>query len=66
MQNKPKVKSVYPSEKPSFNDWCKMFNVSQLYVERSGLNNAQRIMQLWDGFHNTKQFFITAIKTEDV
>jgi hypothetical protein len=60
-----KVRSIYPTDKPSFNEWCKMFNVSKLYADRTGINNAQRIMELWDGFANMKQYFIKPIKTND-
>lgn len=60
------VRSSYPSEKPNFNDWCKMFKVSTLYVDRTGYDNAQRIMELWDGYTKTKQHFIKAIKIEEI
>jgi hypothetical protein len=58
MKSKPKVKSIYPKDKPSFNEWCSQFKVSSLYTDRQGINNAQRIMSLWDGYTNTKQFFV--------
>lgn len=51
------VKTIYPKDRPSFNDWCKLFNVSRLYIEREGINNAQRIMSLWDGYSETKKYF---------
>lgn len=61
-----KVKSSYPKSRPSFNDWCAMFKVSSLYVDREGINNAQRIMSLWDGYTNTKQFFIKPLKQTEM
>ena len=54
-----KVKTIYTTPRPSFNDWCKEFNVSRLYVPREGIDNAQRIMQLWDGFSKCKNIFVT-------
>jgi len=57
------VKTSYPTEKPSFNDWCEQFNVSRLYQSREGIDNAQRIMSLWDGYSHTKQIFVN-IKTD--
>ena len=60
------VKSTYPVNKPAFNEWCEMFKVSTLYIDRSGYDNAQRIMELWDGFAKTKQYFIKRIKIEEI
>jgi len=51
-------KTSYPKERPSFNEWCKEFNFGIRYAHREGINNAQRIMSLWDGFAKTKQIFI--------
>lgn len=51
------VKTIFPSERPSFNEWCKLFNVSALYKGREGMNNAQRIMSLWNGYSNNKEYF---------
>lgn len=44
------VKSIYPVSRPSYNEWCKEFNFGARCVNREGINNAQRIMALWDGF----------------
>lgn len=53
-----KVKTTHPTDRPSFSEWCKMFNVSRLYVDRTPIQNANRIMSLWDGYLNTKELFI--------
>lgn len=61
-----KVKSTtYPKERPNFNDWCEMFKVSSMYIDREGMNKANRIMSLWDGFAKTKQYFVSKIKESD-
>lgn len=58
--------SVYPENKPSFNEWCETFKVStRIPKDRSPLINAQRIMELWNGFHNMKEKFIKPIKVEE-
>ena len=59
-----KVKTIYITPRPSFNDWCREFNVSRLYTPRQGIDNAQRIMELWDGFSKCKNIFIK-IKTNN-
>lgn len=64
MKDKPKVKSIYPKDRPSFNDWCRQFKVSSMYVDREGINNAQFIMSLWDGYSNMKQFFVKPLNME--
>ena len=53
-----KVKTTYPEKKPSFQEWCEMFRVSSLYVDRTPIQNANRIMELWDGYIGTKSVFI--------
>jgi hypothetical protein len=53
-----KTRTLIPQHRPPFNEWCEMFNVSRSYVRREGINNAQRIMSLWDGFAKTKELFI--------
>lgn len=59
--------SIYPENRLSFNDWCETFNVStRVPKDTSPLTNAQRIMELWDGFHNMKERFIKRIKIEDL
>lgn len=52
------VRTTIPTDRPSFNDWCKEFNVSRSYQSREGIDNAQRIMSLWDGYSRTKQLFV--------
>lgn len=59
------VKTSYPTERPTFNDWCKQFNVSRLYQSREGIDNAQRIMSLWDGYARTKQLFVNFKTSND-
>jgi hypothetical protein len=59
-----KVTTIYPKTRPSFNEWCQQFNVSRQYISREGINNAQRIMSLWDGFSRNKQYFVT-LKTSN-
>lgn len=56
--NTLKVKTTLPDQRPSFTEWCKMFNVSKMYVDRTPIQNANRIMSLWDGYLNTKELFI--------
>ena len=59
--------SIYPQNRPSINDWCREFNVSSRVPKNTTpLTNAQRIMELWDGFHNMKEKFIKRIKNEDL
>lgn len=59
--------SIYPNQKLSFNDWCETFKVSSRVIkDKTPLTNAQRIMELWDGFHNMKEKFIKRIKVEDL
>jgi len=58
------IKTTYPTERLSFNDWCKQFNVSRMYQSREGIDNAQRIMSLWDGYSRTKTIF-NNIKTQN-
>jgi len=53
------VKTIYPTDRPNYNEWCKQFNVSRLYQSREGINNAQRIMSLWDSFTKTKLKFVS-------
>jgi len=53
------VKTIYPTDRPSYNEWCKQFNVSRLYQSREGINNAQRIMSLWDSFTKNKIKFVS-------
>ena len=49
------------------NEWCKEFNVSSRVIkDATPLNNAQRIMELWDGFHNMKEKFIKRMKVEEL
>jgi len=31
--NKMKVKTITPKSRPSFNDWCREFNVSGMFVK---------------------------------
>ena len=57
------VKTIYPSSQPSFNEWCKMFNVSSRYEDRTPITNANRIMSLWDGYSKMKEIFILKTKT---
>jgi hypothetical protein len=64
MKHKPKVKSIYPKDRPSFNEWCQQFKVSSMYADREGINNAQFIMSLWDGYSNMKEFFVKPLKME--
>jgi hypothetical protein len=52
------VKTIYPTDRPNYNEWCKQFNVSRLYQSREGINNAQRIMSLWDSFSENKLKFV--------
>lgn len=50
-----KVKTLLPDNRPSFNEWCAMFKVSSRVLKDSTpIKNAQRIMDLWDGFTNSK------------
>ena len=58
-------KTSYPTEKLSFNEWCRQFNVSRLYQLREGIDNAQRIMSLWDGYSRTKQLFVNFKMNDD-
>jgi hypothetical protein len=59
--------SIYPKNRPSMNEWCKEFNVSSRVIkDTTPLNNAQRIMELWDGFHNMKEKFIKRMKVEEL
>jgi hypothetical protein len=52
------VKTIIPENRPNYNEWCKQFNVSRLYQSREGINNAQRIMSLWDSFSENKLKFV--------
>ncbi len=40
--------TVQPPTRPSQNDWMKEYNVSSQVKDRSGLDNARRIMWQWD------------------
>lgn len=53
-----KVKTTYPSTRPPFNEWCNMFKVSSMHIDRKPIENANRIMALWDGYLNTKRLFV--------
>jgi hypothetical protein len=33
-ENNIKVKTILPEAKPSFNDWCKEFKVSSMYIDK--------------------------------
>lgn len=57
MQNL-KVTTTYPDQRLEFNEWCEQFKVSTMYVDRTPIMNAQRIMSLWDGFFKMKEMFI--------
>jgi hypothetical protein len=57
MQNL-KVRSIYPIDRPSYNEWCREFNFGARYVKREGIDNAQRIMSLWDSSINMKKKFV--------
>lgn len=57
MTHKPTFKTCYPMDRPDFNTWCKMFNVSKEYADKTGIQNAQRIMQLWNGYDKMKDIF---------
>jgi hypothetical protein len=49
------------------NEWYKEFNVSsRVPKDTTPISNAQRIMELWDGFHNMKEKFIKRIKVEEL
>jgi hypothetical protein len=37
-----KVKTIYPKDKPSFNDWCKEFNVSSMFIKDNIKYNTTR------------------------
>jgi len=65
MKSNLKVKSIYPKDRPSFNEWCQQFKVSSMYADREGINNAQLIMSLWDGLTNMKEFFVKPLKTAE-
>ena len=65
MDNLKLSSTIYPKHRPNFNDWCKEFKVSQYYFDRSGIHKAQIIMSLWDGYSNTKQYFVS-IKIEEL
>jgi len=59
--------SIYPQSRPSMNEWCKEFNVSSRVIkDTTPLTNAQRIMELWDGFQNMKEQFIKKMKVEEL
>ena len=53
-----KVKTIYPLDRPNFNEWCKLFKVSSQYVDKTAIRNAERIMGLWDGYTNNKTKYI--------
>jgi hypothetical protein len=59
------IKTTTPTSRPTFNEWCKLFNVSRLYQSREGIDNAQRIMSLWDGYSQTKQLFVNFKTSND-
>ena len=54
---KLKVKTTYPDNQPDFNAWCEMFKVSTRYPDKTPIENAKRIMELWDGLIRMKQFY---------
>jgi hypothetical protein len=54
---KPTFKTTYPTNQPTFNDWCEEFKVSTRYTDQSPIENAKRIMQLWDGLLKMKTTF---------
>lgn len=60
-----KIKTLIPTDRLPFNEWCKLFNVSRLYVDRTGINNAQKIMELWNGYSGQKEIFIDKIKVKE-
>jgi hypothetical protein len=55
---KLKVRSIYPENQPSYNEWCEEFKFGTRYQKREGIENANRIMELWDSYMNTKEKFI--------
>lgn len=66
MTTQIKVTSIYPTDKPDFNTWCNMFKVSsRLTKDDTPLTNAQRIMELWNGWDNMKEKFIKRMRTEE-
>lgn len=52
------VKTIIPENRPSYNEWCKEFKVGIRHVKRDGIDNALRIMQLWDSYYKVKQLFV--------
>lgn len=60
-----KFKTTYPQNRPTFNEWCQMYNVSKGYCDRTGIHNAQRIMQLWNGFSKMKEIFVNTKSGND-
>ena len=54
---KPTFKTTYPTNRPPFNEWCEEFKVSTRYIDQSPIENAKRIMQLWNGLLKMKTTF---------
>ena len=52
------VKTIIPDNRPSYNEWCKEFNVGIRHANREGIDNALRIMQLWDSYYKVKLLFV--------
>lgn len=57
------VKSIYPTDRPDYNEWCKEFKFGVRCAEREGINNAQLMMSLWNGYIGMKEKFIRRTNT---
>ena len=53
------VRTIQPVNRPDYNTWCKEFNFGARYARREGIDNAMRIMSLWDGFAKMKEIYIS-------
>ena len=59
------VKTIIPENRPSCNEWCKEFNFGARYSKREGIDNALRIMQLWDSYYKVKLLFVNFKTSND-
>lgn len=61
---KNNFKTTYPDQKIEYNEWCKLFKFGSRYQSKEGINNAMRIMSLWDGYHNHKNYFVKVLSNK--
>ena len=55
------MKTTYPDSTPSFNEWCKMFNVSSRSENPEPKQRAREIMDTWEDYSFDKIKYVQKI-----